>query len=109
MMHEVACDYRASSARANIDAAVAGGVARRWGQPYRVIQRKIVLHQHGPPCFDHGEAVHPPHIAVRRAASSGGRLPELVFSAVEHILRPRESRHPAAVNKPRIPAAMIEM
>src|SRR4051812_25742065 len=109
VMHEVAGDHRPSSRRPDVDAAVAGRMTRRWGQPYRVIQGEIVLHKHRLPCFDHREAVHPPHIAVREFAPCRGRLPERVLAAVKNIFRIGESRYPAAVDEPRVPATVVEV
>jgi hypothetical protein len=96
-------------AGSNIDAAMTRRVAGRRGEPQRIVKLKIIIYQQCLASGDHRFAVVSPHIAGGRLAALRRFLPRGVFALMEHVLRIWKSRHPAAVAKHGVPAAMIDV
>src|SRR5260370_20470371 len=84
-------------------------MAGRRGEPQRIVELKIVVYQKCLAGRDHGLAVVSPHIARWRFAALRRFLPCGIFALMEHVFRIRKSRHPAAVAKHGVPAAMIDV
>ena len=112
VMHQVADHDRVLSARADVDAAMAGRVARRRREPERVVERKIVVDEQSLTGRDHRLAVEPPNIAAApgaRFTALGRFLPGGVFAPVEDVFRLREGRYPFAVAQHRVPAGVVDV
>src|SRR5262249_23148016 len=112
VMQEVADDHGMLTARADIDAAMAGRMTRSRGKPKRIVERKIVIDEERLPGCGHPLAIETPDIAAatRSGLSALGRfLPGGVFALVKNIFGFGKRRHPAAVAQHRIPAGMIDM
>ena len=109
MVHQVAGHHRPLPAGLDVDAAMAGRVARSRRQPHRVIQGIVVVHQQRLARLDDRQAVIGPDVAGRLLALLRRLLPGGILPLVEHILGVREGRHPAAVAQHRIPAAMVDV
>ena len=109
VVEEVAGDDRALAAGADVDAAMAGRMARRRSQPHRVVEREIVVDEERLAGLDDGLAVEAPDIARRVVAAPRRLLPGGVFALVEDVFGPREGRHPAPVAQDRVPAAVIDV
>src|SRR5262245_43683026 len=63
MVHEVADDDGTLTARTDIDAAMAGRVARRGGEPKRVVKLKVIVDQQRLTGRDHRLTVKPPDVS----------------------------------------------
>src|ERR1700730_15213780 len=109
VMHEVSDDDGALSARADIDAAMTRRVAGRWREPQRIVELIIVIHQQCLSGRDHRLTIVPPYVTGGRVATLRRFLPGGVFAFMEHVLRLREGRHPAAVTQHGVPAAMVDV
>src|SRR5262249_19613673 len=109
MVHEVADEHRALSARSDIDATVAGRVARGRDERERIVERKIVVDQQRLAGRDHRLAVEAPHVAGRVVAALGRLLPGGVFALVKDVFRLWKGRYPAAIAQHGIPAAVIDV
>jgi hypothetical protein len=105
VVHEVADHDRLLSARADIDAAMAGRMAGRRHEPKRIVELIAVI-------FDDRLAIVVKHIAAASGtgfAALSRFLPGGIFALVENIFGFRKCRHPAAIALHRVPAAMVDV
>jgi hypothetical protein len=112
VVHEVADDDGVLSARADIDATMARGMARCRRQPERVVKRKIVVDKERLTGRDHRLAIEPPNIAAAAGpgfAALGRFLPRGIFAFVEDVFGFGKGRHPGAITQHGVPAGMIDV
>ena len=112
VVHEVADHDRVLSARADIDAAMAGRMAGRQHEPKRIVELIAVVDEQRLAGFDDRLAIVAKHIAAAAGAgfaALGRFLPGGIFAFVENIFGFRKCRHPPSVAQHRVPAAMVDM
>jgi len=109
VVHEVADHDRVLSARADIDAAMAGRMAGRRHEPKRIVELIAVVDEQRLAGFDDRLAIEAKHIAAAAGAgfaAFGRFLPGGIFAFVKNIFGFRKCRYPAAVAQHGVPAAM---
>src|SRR5215475_9387621 len=109
MVHEVADDDGTLIARTDIDAAMAGRVARRGGEPKRVVKLKVIVDQQRLTGRDHRLTVKPPDVSGWIVSALSRFLPGGVLELVKHVFCLRESRDPPPVAEQSIPAAVVDV
>ncbi len=109
MMHEIAGHHRTLALGKDVDAAMAGRMARRRRQRDGVIECIIVVDQQRLSRLDDGQAIVAKYRARRIVAFRVFRLPCRVFAFVEDIFRVRKRRHPATVAQNRVPAGVVDV
>src|SRR5262245_1295662 len=109
MVHEVADDDGTLTARTDIDAAMAGRVARRRGEPKRVVKLKLIVDQQRLTSRDHRLTVKPPDVSGWIVSALSRFLPGGVLELVKHVFCLRESRDPPPVAEQSIPAAVVDV